>query len=388
MKIDFQREEITEMTEGTVDVVSTSMVTADASPIVLDKKDSVRLRFLPKLVDNKKNSKKSVSGKIVYERKRKDDKLFPSEDKISRKSVKAGEMMEINLNTSETYELYQGLKGLYELYEGVGTIPYGKATYARIDSTFSEFISIIQKNPTAAKMIGNEENYGLVKILLEQITATSSIESLKKGLSDLEDGNLQKLTSSLNLEKLRRIVDIIRDNLENSSEEFWQTEVFKANQWVLAQIFACPCTIFAEKAYVGGKGIDNTRGNICDFIYKNSLSQNVALIEIKTPCTKIIGDNYRGTYSFSLELSGAINQVLNYRDKLTKEYLAIHAQSGKHFEALNPKCILVIGKLSDMEKEQIAAFENFRNSLNNVSIITFDEIYQRIVDLVDLFTDD
>lgn len=33
--------------------------------------------------------------------------------------------------------------------------------------------------------------------------------------------------------------------------------------------------------------------NLCDFIYQNSLSQNVALIEIKTPCTGIIGGQYR-----------------------------------------------------------------------------------------------
>lgn len=85
--------------------------------------------------------------------------------------------------------------------------------------------------------------------------------------------------------------------------------------------FACPCTIFADKAYVGGKGINNSGGNLCDFIYQNSLSQNVALIEIKTPCTELIGNQYRGTYSFSYDLSGAVNQVLNYRDKLTKNII-------------------------------------------------------------------
>lgn len=51
------------------------------------------------------------------------------------------------------------------------------------------------------------------------------------------------------------------------------------------------------------------------------LSQNVALIEIKTPCTEIIGKSYRGTFSFSYELSGAVNQVLNYRDNFTKRLL-------------------------------------------------------------------
>jgi len=309
-----------------------------------------------------------------------------TDERISRRSVKAGDWMEIKLNTGETYELYQGLKQLYELYDEIGTIPYGVATYARIDSSFRQFLSIIKSDPTAAKMIGEKENYELVKILLKQITETSSLDSLKKGLNDLEDDNLQELTSSLNIEKLQRILKLMSDNLENNSEEFWQTEVFKENQWVLAQIFACPCTIFSDKAYVGGKGIDNTGGNLCDFIYRNNLTQNVALIEIKTPCTRIIGDSYRGTYSLSLEMSGAINQVLNYRDKLIKTFFSLQAQSAKQFEALNPKCVVVIGKLSSMNEEQIAAFENFRSSLSNVLIITFDELHQRIADLVDLFS--
>lgn len=40
---------------------------------------------------------------------------------------------------------------------------------------------------------------------------------------------------------------------EDGKEEFWQQTVFNENQWVLAQIFSCPCTIYAQKAFVGGK---------------------------------------------------------------------------------------------------------------------------------------
>lgn len=173
----------------------------------------------------------------------------------------------------------------------------------------------------------------------------------------------------------------------NDSEEFWQTTVFKENQWVLAQIFACPCTIFADKAYVGGKGINNSGGNLCDFIYQNSLSQNVALIEIKTPCTELIGNQYRGTYSFSYDLSGAVNQVLNYRDKLTKEYYSLCHQGSEPFEVLSPKCVVIIGKMASLTPGQVAAFENFRNSLGNVLILTFDELYQRIVDLISVLSE-
>lgn len=392
MKITHLIPQVHDMTTDTVDVISTSTVTANTSPITLSQTEILRFKFLPTLVDNKKEPNKSVSGKLLYEKKRKNDSHFPSETagssvKVSRGAVKVGDWMEFQLNTSETYELYQGLKHLYALYDDIGEIPYGSATYTRVDSSLRQFLSIIQNDPSAARMIGNEENYDLFKTLLRLITQTSSLDSLKKSLAELQDENAQHLAMSLNIVKLQRVATLMADNLDNNSEEFWQTTVFKENQWVLAQIFACPCTIFSDKVYVGGKGVDNSGGNLCDFIYQNRLSQNVALIEIKTPCTEIIGNSYRGTYSFSHELSGAVNQVLNYRDNLTKSYYTLCHQSASQFEVLSPKCVVIIGKLASMNSTQIAAFESFRNSLSGVQILTFDELYQRVIDLIAILSE-
>jgi len=392
LKITHLIPQVHDMTTDTVDVISTSTVTANTSPITLSQTEILRFKFLPTLVDNKKEPNKSVSGKLLYEKKRKNDSHFPSETagssvKVSRGAVKVGDWMEFQLNTSETYELYQGLKHLYALYDDIGEIPYGSATYTRVDSSLRQFLSIIQNDPSAARMIGNEENYDLFKTLLRLITQTSSLDSLKKSLAELQDENAQHLAMSLNIVKLQRVATLMADNLDNNSEEFWQTTVFKENQWVLAQIFACPCTIFSDKAYVGGKGVDNSGGNLCDFIYQNRLSQNVALIEIKTPCTEIIGNSYRGTYSFSHELSGAVNQVLNYRDNLTKSYYTLCHQSASQFEVLSPKCVVIIGKLASMNSTQIAAFESFRNSLSGVQILTFDELYQRVIDLIAILSE-
>ena len=47
------------MTDTTVDVVSTSATTADASPIVLAQIEMLRLKFLPTLIDNGKDPQKS-----------------------------------------------------------------------------------------------------------------------------------------------------------------------------------------------------------------------------------------------------------------------------------------------------------------------------------------
>ena len=96
------------------------------------------------------------------------------------------------------------------------------------------------------------------------ITQADSHESLKNSLANLANENLQALTTSASLERLKRVETLMRENLNNGKEEFWQQTVFNENQWVLAQIFSCPCTIYAQKAFVGGKSLNNKGGNQCD----------------------------------------------------------------------------------------------------------------------------
>lgn len=383
------------MKESCIDVVSRSAMTADATPVVLSSTERFRFRFMPMLVDNQNNPEQSVRGKLLLERKPKNEKYFPTDsvapcEKVTRGSAKNGDWVEIELHSEETYNLFIGLKKLYDLSGCMNGIPFGSARFAQIDSSFSSFLEVIQNDPSAARMIGEPQNFELIKILLQLITQTSSHESLKNSLSSLANENLQALTTSASLEGLKRVEALMRENLDNGKEEFWQQKVFNENQWVLAQIFSCPCTIYAQKAFVGGKSLDNKGGNVCDFIYRNKMTQNVALIEIKTPCTEIVGKPYRETYSMSLDMSGAVNQALNYRDELQKNFstLTRDLEEADTVRAFSPKCVVVIGKISTLNAKQQKAFELYRNSFNNLTIITFDELHQKICDLMSVFKED
>lgn len=383
------------MKESCIDVVSRSAMTADATPVVLSSTERFRFRFMPMLVDNQNNPEQSVRGKLLLERKSKNEKYFPTDsvapcEKVTRGSAKNGDWVEIELHSEETYNLFMGLKKLYDLSGCMNGIPFGSARFAQIDSSFSSFLEVIQNDPSAARMIGEPQNFELIKILLQLITQTSSHESLKNSLSSLANENLQALTTSASLEGLKRVEALMRENLDNGKEEFWQQKVFNENQWVLAQIFSCPCTIYAQKAFVGGKSLDNKGGNVCDFIYRNKMTQNVALIEIKTPCIEIVGKPYRETYSMSLDMSGAVNQVLNYRDELQKNFstLTRDLEEADTVRAFSPKCVVVIGKISTLNAKQQKAFELYRSSFNNLTIITFDELHQKICDLMSVFKED
>lgn len=169
-------------------------------------------------------------------------------------------------------------------------------------------------------------------------------------------------------------------------EKKWQ-DYLKVNSWIFSSIFAQPIILFKDEAYVGGKGIDNSNGKFSDYLMKNSLSDNVTFLEIKTHKTELLNPKaYRGSdvFSISEELSGCVNQVLNQRDNFQKKYDHLRRKSKQSFETINSKCIVIIGKYDTLTTEQRHSFELFRNNCRDVEIVTFDEVLLKIQNILTL----
>jgi hypothetical protein len=166
-------------------------------------------------------------------------------------------------------------------------------------------------------------------------------------------------------------------------EKQWQ-EFLKDNSWIFSSIFAQPVILYKREAYVGGKTIDNKNGKFNDFLIKNSLSDNVSFLEIKTHKTKILENTaYRGNDVFSAtkDLSGSIAQVLNQRENFQKEFYMIKVKSQGNFETFNSKCVVLIGSTKDLSEKQRQSFELYRNNCKDVEILTFDELQTKIESL-------
>lgn len=173
-------------------------------------------------------------------------------------------------------------------------------------------------------------------------------------------------------------------------EKRWQ-EFLKQNSWIFSSVFAQPVILYKKEAYVGGKTIDNKNGKFNDFLIKNSLSDNVSFIEIKTHRTKMLEKTpYRGNdvYSATKDLTGSIGQVLNQRDNFQKEYYQTKGKSkGENFETFNSKCIVIIGSAKELTEPQKYSFELFRSNSRDVEILTFDEVEKKIESLQMLMSD-
>lgn len=362
---------------------STSLQTAKVNEITLSESDNVKLSFEPNLIDNTQRPEDSISGKIVYQKKHKTDQ-FVSYDRLSRTNMKVSDWMEISLSTSEVTALYKGLKYLYELFKTYG-IQYGEQSYIPIGSDQMRVLEMLSGDDELLTQILESDDYGLFKKVIKLLTAKQYTDKLTTFLSLIELNGVENLNLAVNIESLKRTSSLMTESLDNGKEEFWQT-LFENNPWILTQIFHTSVSILESKAFVGGKKIDDSGGNLADFLFKNDLTDNITIIEIKTPKTKIIGAQYRNTYSLDNELIGAVNQVIHYRDSFLKNFYALKESYSSDVELVNPNCIVVIGNTSELGKSQLKALENFRNELKNVQIITYDEIICKTNNLIRLLT--
>jgi len=184
---------------------------------------------------------------------------------------------------------------------------------------------------------------------------------------------------------LRDALDLWTRERSNSDEEFWQ-QTLAQYAFVISQVFAYPVVILQDKAYVGGTSIDKSGANLVDFLLGSVLTDNVVLLEIKTPTTKLLGQKYRGAvYAPARELSGAVVQVTNYRDSLMKEHAALTAKSTSKFEAFDPPCLVIAGSMSELaDSPRRKSFELFRQGLRHVQVITYDELFAKVEALIKL----
>lgn len=181
----------------------------------------------------------------------------------------------------------------------------------------------------------------------------------------------------------------LEDNFSNTDEKFWQN-LFKEHPNIISSIIPSIIYFIEDQPYMGGKAIDNKGASIGDFLYKAG-TDNVSIIEIKTPSTELMSNEYRNNvYCPSRELSGSIIQIRKQKDGLQKEYPTIKLSSmkkGKNFSAYDPKSYIIIGNTKDLNSEQLESFELFRNGLKDIEIITFNELIDKLKILQEYLTD-
>jgi hypothetical protein len=216
----------------------------------------------------------------------------------------------------------------------------------------------------------------------EQDALIGSVSAESAALAQARPEKFLKLHREIELVSLDRLIREFEDALDkNQNEDYWQT-FFDGNAFALQQVFGAPMVSVQSKATVGGGGFSGSGDKIADYLFKNSLTNNIALVEIKKPGTPLLnGREYRaGVFGASNELNAAVTQVLDQAYRLTSN-LPVLKQSSRQWdlESYAVSCFVVAGRTPAIdEPDRQKSFELYRANSRSVTIVTYDEILERL----------
>ncbi len=231
---------------------------------------------------------------------------------------------------------------------------------------------VIAKAADGIEELSSLERDALVEVVASESAAIAAGSPQK----------FQQLKRDIELVSLDCLIEAYAEALEQSkAEPYWQA-FFDDNAFALQQVFGAPMVSVRSGARVGGRGLSGSGDKIADYLFKNSLTNNVALVEIKKPTTQLLdAREYRqGVFGPSKELNGAISQVLDQAYNLTKNLIGLKESSRQwDLESYAVSCFVVAGRTpsaSDPAKQK--SFELYRANSRSVTIVTYDEILERL----------
>jgi hypothetical protein len=207
-------------------------------------------------------------------------------------------------------------------------------------------------------------------------------QQVRKIASD-EPEELLELRKDIELVTLEELIAKFGNMMNKSlGESHWQ-KLLNQNPFILNLAFGVPVIKVEDQSSVGGGKFSGKGEKIADYLVENSLSGNAAIVEIKTPSTKLLSANeYRsGMFAPSSEINGAVNQMLEqiyfFQKDFNQKKVNSNNQTIQSFAVMG---ILIAGKTLH-NHEQHKSFELFRGNSKNVQIITFDELLEKLKQL-------
>lgn len=223
------------------------------------------------------------------------------------------------------------------------------------------------------EVLKDEEQDAVIHMLSQSVRAMSKAQTEK----------LAKLQSDIEFVTLDALIERYDEMLgKKLVEERWQ-EFFNENPFILNMAFGYPVVKVKDQASVGGRKLSGEGEKITDFLVKNSLTNNTAIFEIKTPQTEVLNKRpFRdGVYTPSADLAGSINQTLDQKYQFQKQVAAIKDNTRLYdIESYAVHCCLIIGHTPDGEDKK-KSFELFRRNSKDVEIVTFDELLEKLKQL-------
>lgn len=216
----------------------------------------------------------------------------------------------------------------------------------------------------------------------DQRSVTRLVRDNAEDIVKKEPNALLELKADIELVTLGELIERYKKQMAaNVKEGPWQT-FLAGNPFILDMAFGYPVKVVGERPYVGSKGFSGRGGQYSDFLMAAKSTGNLALIEIKHPQQELFKyPAYRNnTYGPSVTLSGSVAQIISQRASLQRQIHELSDGLDEPVHAHAVTAIVIVGR-TPQEKHHIRSFEQYRNSLKDVLVVTFDELQQRLEDI-------
>lgn len=268
-----------------------------------------------------------------------------------------------------------------------------------IDSETYPIIGAPYHPDAIVKAVGNGVDQGLTLSKADTELIVTTAAGLIKDVGERDPSQLLKISEKIETVTLKALVAHMRTRIDaNHSEDNWQ-KFLTNNAFILRIAFGVPVLMFQGQATVGGRSYNGAGDKRTDFLLQAVSSGNLSIVEIKRPQTKLLTPHvYRGgIHGPHGDLSGAVAQALDQRwqlqqnnralaDDLRRQRGAIGEPDVPPPEAYAVQCLVIIGRSPSVPNEQ-KSFELYRNGLDGVTVITFDELLIKLETLLRLLQD-
>ena len=340
-----------------------SHATSDiVTPFVLEQSNTTRKVAYAKLVNNPNDKDAYVHCTIIHERKSLRGTWKPVES-INLATLKSGEGVRLDLSCAATKVLKKALDASYAV--GKDGLPKGHQSLVVGSEDEVVFINGREKEYIKKLIDGN---YG--EDIWKQLVESNPDLATKLSYAQIQASRkteLEKFESALS---------------QDHDESYWQ-KLLSEDDWIFGYGLSYYClTMLNQQVLVGGKDIMNRNGQLVDFLAASEgHARYVVLVEIKKPSTPLLGSKCRNhAFPISSDLADAVAQVQGYIDAWGTNLTSgrYDYERDNNLTTAKPRGILVIGNTSELDStDKKRSFELFRKGLNQVDIITYDELLQR-----------
>ena len=349
-------------------VQRTSSTSADIVDIVLGQTATTRRIFRPKFVRRPDERQWRIEGSLICQRKSSKD-VWDDTKELKLSQLKAGDCVAVNLDSTQTENLINGLDDLKAIAAQRG-VELGRKEVVVADP--NQVVEVTDKNR---------------KRVVEQLIARQYGQEIWDAIAQTDPDLATRLSRSRIQNEREEALSTFEAHLKSQdwSEPQWE-DFFWKNQWIFGYGLRYQFLGLEQRqATYGGESYKGTGKQRWDLLARTvGYESFTVVVEIKKPQTPIFAEReYRsGVPSFSQDFIGGVSQAqVNSRtwdiegsQRLTDRDLL----ERRRIYTIAPLSILVIGLLGQLEKaHRRQAFQLFRRNVHNPEILTFDELFER-----------